>query len=181
VRIVALLLAVTVAACSFIGARVPDHRGAGSHLDCPRASVRTDAVVATIGLGAAAIAIVGAVANRNAMGVASPLIFAVPAAAVAIPYGASALYGHHVQNKCHRLDDDPSYAFGGSERELRVRHEAWELAVQGAMAAERGDCATAIKLGGQIRALDEATFSGDYMHDDYVSACHAAAASVGDQ
>jgi hypothetical protein len=62
-------------------------------------------------------------------------------------------------------------------RKVQARRHATarDLALQGETAAANADCATAISLGEKIRALDEATFTGEYTRDAGVAACLKAA------
>jgi hypothetical protein len=75
--------------------------------------------------------------------------------------GVSALFGHDQQSTCHRLDADTAYGIPEAQR----------------LATERAHAA----LGDQIRALDEATYTGEYAHDARVTACHTAASDGVDQ
>jgi hypothetical protein len=167
-RVWAFVVAIGLSACSFALARIPDERIAPGHLDCPKASPIADTIITSALLGTTAATFIahGAV-NSEATGDAALGAFYILLPAGLI-YGASSLFGWNRRARCLRFDREP--------RDLAAVVRA--LVERGETAAANGKCADAIKIGDQIRALDEATYNGEYLRDARVIACHADAADV---
>lgn len=98
----AVVVAVLVTGCSFIGARVPDKPRTGEQVECLVALPILDTVLATAAVGIGGVFVVDGVFSgpqsdieRNGFGLL----------AASVPVLASAVYGYVVYGRCRSIRD----------------------------------------------------------------------------
>jgi hypothetical protein len=143
------------------------------HSSAPTVDIALTVATAVVAVAAAGYVVSGPWDNTTDAiptihGVAFPFVLGGLVLAGAIPFGfyGSELYGSRAIASCRRAKLAAASARAVRDRQLH----ALELADVGARAAASGDCATALRIGDQIRSLDAPTFD-DYAAEPHVAVC----------